>query len=70
VSVLIVAAFGFLVWAGRVTPAILLTFVVVFGTGAALIMPAWHVGLGVAFLGQRRNDNRRRRGADLVASEG
>jgi predicted MFS family arabinose efflux permease len=41
VSVLIVAAFGFLVWAGRVTPAILLTFVVVFGTGAALIMPAW-----------------------------
>jgi MFS family permease len=41
VSVLIVAAFGFLVLAGRVTPTILLTFVIVSGTAAALIMPAW-----------------------------
>ena len=40
-SALIVAAFGFLVLAGRVTPAILLAFVVVSGTAAALIMPAW-----------------------------
>ena len=41
VSVLIVATFGFLVLAGRVTPTILLTFVIVSGTAAALIMPAW-----------------------------
>jgi MFS family permease len=40
-AALIVAAFGFLVFAGRVTPGILLAFVVLSGTTAALIMPAW-----------------------------
>jgi MFS family permease len=37
----VVAAFGFLVWAGRITPNILLTFVFLASAAAALTMPAW-----------------------------
>jgi len=40
-AAVLVAAFGFLVHAGRVTPGVLLAFVVLAGTAAALIMPAW-----------------------------
>ena len=40
-AAVLVAAFGFLVLAGRVTPGVLLAFVVLAGTAAALIMPAW-----------------------------
>ena len=41
VAAVLVAAFGFLVHAGRVTPGVLLAFVAMAGTAAALIMPAW-----------------------------
>src|SRR5260221_585011 len=37
----LVAAFGVLVWAGRVTPALLLSFSFLAATVAALILPAW-----------------------------
>lgn len=37
----LVGAFGFLVWADRITPNILLAFVFVASSAAALIMPAW-----------------------------
>jgi MFS family permease len=40
-AAVLVAAFGFLVHAGRVTPGVLLTFVLLAGTAAALITPAW-----------------------------
>jgi MFS family permease len=41
VAAVLVAAFGFLVHAGRVTPGVLLAFVALAGTAAALIMPTW-----------------------------
>ena len=37
----LVAAFGFLVWLGRVTPNLLLAFTFIAAAAAALIMPAW-----------------------------
>src|SRR6266852_5914824 len=37
----LVAAFGFLVWAGRVTPNLLLAFAFLAAAAAGLIMPAW-----------------------------
>ena len=40
-ATVLVAAFGFLVHAGRVTPGALLAFVALAGTAAVLIMPAW-----------------------------
>ena len=40
-AAVLVAAFGFLVHAGGATPGVLLVFVVLAGTAAALIMPAW-----------------------------
>jgi MFS family permease len=40
-AAVLVAGFGLLVHAGRVTPGVLLAFVVLAGTAAALIMPAW-----------------------------
>jgi MFS family permease len=40
-TAILVAAFGFLVHADRVTPGVLLAFVVLAGTAAALIMPTW-----------------------------
>ena len=41
VVVTLVAAFGLLVWLGRVTPALLLSFSFLAGAAAALIAPAW-----------------------------
>jgi len=38
---LIVAGLGFLVWLGRMTPEILLTFTFLVGAGSALIAPSW-----------------------------
>ena len=37
----LVAAFGVLVWVGRVTPLFLLTFSFLAATAAALILPEW-----------------------------
>jgi MFS family permease len=41
VLALVVAALGFLVWLGRVTPEILLIFTFLVGVGSALIAPSW-----------------------------